>query len=331
MRGDFVNTSKLMPLDTIPEIQFETAKKVLDLVMSKENVYDVRAKYRFVRRLLLHRFQRQPRICPYCGPSSGLRRICRKRLFMDILQCDVCHLIFRWPTDTPQEHDVYYQQEYAGDSPQVILPPPDELCALMQRNFSGSPLDINNKIRVAKALRPTGRVLDLGCSWAYGTYQFTQHGYDATGFEISKPRAEYGRKQLHQKVIESLDVLYSFPNGSFDIVYSNHVVEHLPDIRTSFTQLARLLVDDGLVFHVLPNFTGKAARAGLWLKWIGEDHPIAPTIPFFEYAIPASGLQAPTFASGPFDDHLVDTLLHQPAAAVSTEGDELLVIATKSN
>jgi 2-polyprenyl-3-methyl-5-hydroxy-6-metoxy-1,4-benzoquinol methylase len=297
--------------------------------MSKENAYDVRAKYRFVRRLLHHRFQRQPRVCPYCGPSSGLKRIRRKKLVMDILQCDVCHLIFRWPADTPQEHDVYYQRDYAGDSPQVVLPPPQELRGLMQTNFSGSPLDINHKIRVLRALRPSGRVLDLGCSWAYGTYQFAQQGYDASGFEISKRRAEYGRQQLHQKVIDSLDELYSLPSGSFDIIYSNHVVEHLPEIRTSFTQLARLLDKNGMVFHVLPNFTGKAGRSGLWLKWIGEDHPIAPTIPFFEYAIPASGLQPPTFGSNPFDEHLMEALLHQPGAAISTEGDELLVLAAK--
>jgi SAM-dependent methyltransferase len=297
--------------------------------MSKENVFDVRAKYRFVRRLLRHRFQRQPRACPYSCLPSSLQLICRKKLIMDILQCDVCHLIFRWPSDTPQEHDVYYQHEYAGDSPQVMLPPPEGLRALMRKNFSGSPLDINHKIRVLKALHPTGRVLDLGCSWAYGTYQLTQHGYDAAGFEISKPRAEYGRKQLNQRVIDSLDELYSLPNGSFDIIYSNHVVEHLPDIRTSFTQFARLLDKNGLIFHVLPNFTGKAAQSGLWLKWIGEDHPIAPTIPFFEYAIPASGLHPPTFGSSPFDEHLIEALLHMPGAVISTEGDELLVLATK--
>jgi hypothetical protein len=36
MPGNFVNTSKLMPLDTIPEIQFETAKKVLEIECPKK-------------------------------------------------------------------------------------------------------------------------------------------------------------------------------------------------------------------------------------------------------------------------------------------------------
>ncbi|MBZ5698577.1 MAG: class I SAM-dependent methyltransferase [Acidobacteriia bacterium] len=298
--------------------------------MSKENIFDFKAKFRFARKLIRHRLQRQPRVCPYCGPSSTLRLIHRKKLIMDILQCETCHLIIRWPTDTPQEHDLYYQQEFAEDSPQVILPTPEELRALVQNDFLGSPLDINHKIRVLKALRPAGRVLDFGCSWAYGTYQFQRHGFDATGFEISKPRADHGRKNLGQKVIDSYEELHALPPASFDIIFTNHVVEHLPGIRNSLSLLAGLLSKDGFVFHVLPNFTGKRAKSGFWLKWIGEDHPIAPTIDFFEYAIPRSGLLSPVFGSSPFDENLIAALTGQPGAMLSTDGDELLVYAHKA-
>jgi len=295
--------------------------------MSKENVFDLKSKFRFAQRLIRRRLERQPRVCPYCGPASRLRLIRRKKFLMDILQCETCHLIIRWPADTPQEHDVYYQNEFAADSPQSVLPSRTDLRVLMQDNFLGSPLDINAKIRVLKALRPSGRVLDFGCSWAYGTYQLQQHGFDAVGFEISKPRGDYGRKNLGQKVIDSLEELSALPPESFDIIFSNHVVEHLPDIRNSLSLLAGLLPKDGFVFHVLPNFTGKAAKSGLWLKWIGEDHPIAPTVDFFRYAIPRSGLQAPVFGSSPFDERLAAALNGEPGTALSTDGNELLVYA----
>jgi 2-polyprenyl-3-methyl-5-hydroxy-6-metoxy-1,4-benzoquinol methylase len=225
---------------------------------------------------------------------------------------------------------MYYQQEFAQDSPQVILPTPEELRALVQCDFLGSPLDINHKIRVLKALRPAGRVLDFGCSWAYGTYQFQRHGFDATGFEISKPRADYGRKNLGQNVIDSFEELNALPPESFHIIFTNHVVEHLPDIRSSLSLLAGLLSRGGFAFHVLPNFTGKRAKSGLWLKWIGEDHPIAPTIDFFGYAIPRSGLLSPVFGSSPFDENLIAALTGQPGAMLSTDGDELLVYAHKA-
>jgi 2-polyprenyl-3-methyl-5-hydroxy-6-metoxy-1,4-benzoquinol methylase len=298
--------------------------------MSKENAYDVRAKYRFVRRLLCHRFQRQPRVCPYCGPFSGLKRIRRKKLVMDILQCDVCHLVFRWPTDTPEENDVYYQNEFAGDTPQVILPTAEELQRFKNSNFLDSGLDITDKVLVLDALRPASRVLDFGCSWGYGTQQLKQRGFDAVGFEISRPRAVYGRAKLGLHIIDAFDDLAKLPAGSFDIIFSNHVVEHLPDIAKSFATLARLLNRNGFVFHVLPNFMGKKARAGYWLKWIGEDHPIAPAMPFFEISIPRSGLATPIFGSSPFDDQTAQALKGMLGVNLSTEGDELLVYAQKA-
>jgi len=299
--------------------------------MSKENVFDFKAKFRFARKLIRHRLERQPRVCPYCGPSSTLRLIRRKKLIMDILQCETCHLIIRWPADTPEEHEVYYQHEFAEDSPQVIMPTSEELRILVETNFLGSPLDINHKVRVLKALRPAGRVLDFGCSWAYGTYQLQQHGFDAVGFEISKPRADYGRTNLGQKVIDSFEELNAVPPGSYDVIFTNHVIEHLPDIRNSLCLLRGLLSKSGFVFHVLPNFTGKRARSGYWLKWIGEDHPIAPTIDFFRYAVPRSGLQTPVFGSSPFDESLIAALRAEAGTTLSTEGDELLVYAHQAS
>jgi 2-polyprenyl-3-methyl-5-hydroxy-6-metoxy-1,4-benzoquinol methylase len=255
----------------------------------------------------------------------------RKKLIVEILQCQTCHLWFRWPVDTLAENETYYQQDFAGDTPQVILPSANELLALISRNFSGSPLEIDNKVRVLKSMRPGGRVLDFGCSWGYGTHQFRQHGFDAVGFEISRPRAEYGRTKLGLNVLDSLDELATFPAESFDIIFSNHVVEHLPDIGKSFAILTRLLKKDGFVFHVLPNFMGKRARSGYWVKWIGEDHPIAPAMPFFEVAIPRAGLTKPVFGSNPFDDEMARALSGQPSDTLSTEGDELLVYAHRSS
>jgi SAM-dependent methyltransferase len=298
--------------------------------MSKENSIDVKAKIRYIRRILHHRWHGQPRKCPYCGPSSIVKLVRRKKLIVEILQCQTCQLWFRWPTDSPDEHDKYYQEDFAGDSPQVILPDRQQLDSLKSSNFFNSPLDINSKVRLVNSLRPGGRVLDFGSSWGYGTYQLQQCGLDAVGFEISKPRAEYGRAMLGLTIIDTLDELEKLPAGSFDVVFSNHVVEHLPNIAAAFPLLTRLLNANGFVFHVLPNFMGRKARSGYWVKWIGEDHPIAPAMPFFEYAIPRAGLTMPTFGSNPFDERMAESLAGRSKESLSTEGDELLVYAEKN-
>jgi len=297
--------------------------------MSKQTFLDIQAKLAYVRRILYHRWHGQPRICPYCGPSTEVRLVRRKKVIVEILQCQSCHLWFRWPADTPGEHDSYYQEDFATDAPQIKLPGNDELDMLKQKNFSGSALDINNKIRVLQSLHSGGRVLDFGCSWGYGTYQLRQAGFDAVGFEVSRPRAKFGREKLGLNIIDSFEELKKLPERSFDIIFSNHVVEHLPDIGTTFSILTRLLKEHGFVFHVLPNFMGRMARSGYWVKWIGEDHPVAPAIPFFEFAIPRAGLTKPVFGSDPFDDQMSLALRASPAANLSTEGNELLVFARK--
>jgi len=289
-----------------------------------------RSKLRFAKRMLLHRMRRQPRVCPYCGPSSPVSRMRRKKLIMDILQCSKCHLIFRWPLDTEEELDTHYETEFAEESPQVRLPKPGELQTLIKDDFARmfGP-DLAHKISILKAVRRQGRVLDYGCSWGYTPYLMRKNGYEAAGFEVSKSRAEYARINLGLTVIDSLAALDSVPAGSFDIVFSNNVLEHLPSIGDALASCARLLADDGIAMHVLPNFSGRARRSGEWLQWIGEDHPVAPTMEFFETALPAAGLRRFKFATSPFDEEAIKAVMDRSRPSSQLDGDELLIVAQK--
>jgi SAM-dependent methyltransferase len=288
------------------------------------------SKFRFARRMLWHRLRGRPRVCPYCGPSSTARLLARKKFIIDILECTTCNLIFRWPQDTEQELGAHYQDQYAEDAPQVRLPDPRDLPALKAEKFA-TPFgpDLNWKIGVLKAIRPAGRILDYGCSWGYASYLMGQAGYDAMGFEVSKPRAAYAREHLGVRVIDSEDELAAIPDDSFDVIYSNHVLEHLPAIRRVLASFGRLLRPDGIAIHVLPNFSGEARRSGLWLSWIGEDHPIAPTVEFFKKALPAAGLTRFAFASSPFDDEAVAGVTARSDRAPQLDGNELLFVAQR--
>lgn len=289
------------------------------------------SKFRYVKRMLRHRLRDQPRVCPCCGSSSTVSRMQRKKLFVNILRCGRCRLIFRWPADTPEELSVHYESQYAEEAPQVRVPEPRELQALLDSNFASIFGDLNDKIGLLRALKPNGRVLDYGCSWGYATHLLRKSGYDAVGFEISRSRADYGRKHLGVTVIDSLAELEALPDGSFDIIYSNHVLEHVPSICKTLALLARLLKEDGVAFHILPNFGGRAARSGKWLEWIGEDHPIAPTVEFFQLALPAAGLGRLKFASSPFDEDVVARMASQFGGPSQLDGEELLVVAHKSD
>jgi 2-polyprenyl-3-methyl-5-hydroxy-6-metoxy-1,4-benzoquinol methylase len=283
------------------------------------------SKMRFLVRTLRHRLNRQKCYCPYCGPGSSVVLVRRKKVILNIMRCDTCRLVFRWPMDTTEDADSYYQDQYAPAYPQVHLPNDEELDRLTRSHFLDSPLDLAAKITVLKALRSCGRLLDFGCSWGYGTWQLAKSGYDVTGFEISRPRAAYAKTKLGVRTIDRFEELQSLPAGSFDVVFSNHVVEHLSNVRDVFDLMGRLLAPGGLAFHVLPNFLGRTALTGQWIMWIGEEHPLAPNIEFFRTVLPNHGFVNVQFGSSPFDGELVAGLT-KTKADVRTDGDELLVL-----
>jgi len=290
----------------------------------------MRSKSRFARRMLWHRLRRQPRACPYCGPSAPVRLLKRKKLILEILECDQCRLIFHWPQDTAGELDTHYQDQYAENAPQVRLPDPRDLRALKAENYASlfGP-DLNRKIRMLKEIRATGQILDYGCSWGFTSSLMEQSGYSVVGLEISKPRAAYAREHLGLQIIDSVEAIEAFPAGSFDIIYSNHVLEHLPSIGRVLASFARLLRPDGITINALPNFFGSVRRTGMWLYLIGEDHPIAPGVEFFKKALPAAGLSRFAFASSPYDAATIAAVTSRSGQTLQLDGDELLFVAQK--
>jgi len=49
------------------------------------------------------------------------------------------------------------------------------------------------------------------------------------------------------------DETLPFPDRSFDVVISNHVIEHVVDAQKHLAEIARVLRDDGLVYLATPN------------------------------------------------------------------------------
>jgi SAM-dependent methyltransferase len=283
-----------------------------------------RAKLDYLVRVVGHRVRLQPRICPYCGEARELRMLGRKKLIIEIFRCERCSLIFRYPRETAQDNAERYQTTY--DQAEVTaLPTAEELARFVADGFSGAS-DFGPKIMALAALMPSGRVLEFGCSWGYGVHQLRSAGFEATGFEISRPRAAFGRKKLGVPIVDDLAELERLRAHSFDAIFSSHVIEHLPDLAASFDLFSRLLIPGGLLFAMIPNFSGRAARGGLFWDWIGQDHPIAPTHEFLERALPEHGFASVHFGSGPFDALLVERLAAGNFDALDTEGEELLIV-----
>jgi 2-polyprenyl-3-methyl-5-hydroxy-6-metoxy-1,4-benzoquinol methylase len=285
-------------------------------------------KLPFLERMVRHRLSGRRAACPYCGGTQALRRIARKKIVLDVYACDECLLWFRWPMETQEEFHRFYQGEYQ-EGAITALPAPGALQAMLANGFRGTSLDIAGKIALLRALKPSGRVLEYGCSWGYGIHQLRESGYEVAGYEIASPRAQFGRTNLGVEILEDTATLERFCAGRFDVIFSNHVVEHIPALQEAFVLFSRLLRPGGLAFIVLPNFTGAEARNGRFLNWIGEAHPVAPTHGFFERNLPSHGFGRVRCFSGPFTEQMALMVAQGRFEEFSSDGDELLALAWK--
>lgn len=99
------------------------------------------------------------------------------------------------------------------------------------------------------------RVLEIGFGPGFDTYYFMNAGADYSGIDITpenvdrtkKHMAAYGfEPDVREGDAESLE----FSDKSFDVVYSNGVLHHTPDMERAFREVERVLRPGG-IFYVI--------------------------------------------------------------------------------
>jgi SAM-dependent methyltransferase len=126
------------------------------------------------------------------------------------------------------------------------------------------------------------KILDFGCGEGRLVYRLRELGFDAYGFDIHervKYRNDDDRRyfrflrgltsDISDTRIET-EYSISFPDGTFDIVYSSNVIEHVIEIDPFLRECARVLKPDGLAVHVYPAMLA-----------LVEPHILVPLASFF--------------------------------------------------
>ena len=105
-------------------------------------------------------------------------------------------------------------------------------------------------------LRPcfgSGRLLEVGCNVGGFLHCARKLGWEVAGVEPVDACARYAREQGMRAVTGTLEEA-DLPEASFDVVYSNAVLEHIPSPRAAFAAIARVLKPGGVVFTRTVNF-----------------------------------------------------------------------------
>lgn len=210
--------------------------------------------------------------CPSCG-SLESTVVDRKFVVTRLMRCHKCRLLFRSPTTLEGEFTAYYQQQYAqGFTTEV--PTETRLSELKATKFEGTEKDYSSYLAVLRSLgcMPSARLFDFGCSWGYGTWQLTQAGFAVEAYELSEPRRKFATDSLGVTVLPDLASI----SGPYDIFFSAHVLEHVPNLDEVIAFARRVLRPGGLFVAFTPN--GSAAyrtrNPGGWHTSWGFVHPL---------------------------------------------------------
>jgi SAM-dependent methyltransferase len=105
---------------------------------------------------------------------------------------------------------------------------------------------ILNKFKFEKHILPTSCVLDFGCGGGYLLHELSCH--TKVGFEVN-PNARKNAQSLGVDTVSSFDDLL---DNTFDVIISNHALEHVPNPYDTLQHLHRVLKVGGLLVLVLP-------------------------------------------------------------------------------
>jgi hypothetical protein len=277
--------------------------------------------------VLLGVVSRQNKNCPDCG-HSATDSLGSNSSLAHVRMCRRCSLIFRWPKQSASFNSLFYRREYSRihRSAATDLPDSKQLEMMKSRNFEGTARDFSDYIELFKMLGVKS-ILDFGCSWGYGTFQFRNAGFDAIGYEVSEPRAAFGRSQLAIPILSSeADLLHGA--RKFDAVFSSHVLEHLPSPTLAWTLFAKVSTSGTFFLIEVPNCSGDSARQqGLkWGPFSSAIHPLSFTATYFRKKL-GSGFRAAHLFSRPFSAAKEFEAFANGATGEDPAGDDLVVLA----
>jgi SAM-dependent methyltransferase len=96
-------------------------------------------------------------------------------------------------------------------------------------------------------------LLDVGCGKGSFMLRMREHGWNVEGSEVDADGVEYARSinglTVHLGNLENIN----FPDNTFDVVTSNHVIEHVHDPIALIQECLRILKPGGKLVLATPN------------------------------------------------------------------------------
>jgi SAM-dependent methyltransferase len=109
---------------------------------------------------------------------------------------------------------------------------------------------LNQVLELAK-LPPQAKVLDVGCGQGVALERFVKAGLTPIGITVNQVDLEACRQRGFD--VRDMDQSFlDFENGTFDLIWCRHCIEHSIFPFFTLSQLTRVLKDDGWLYIEVP-------------------------------------------------------------------------------
>lgn len=122
---------------------------------------------------------------------------------------------------------------------------------------------------VARRANLAGSILDVGCGLGAYLNAFGRTSARRFGTEIELDRAAQARERATGVTVAAGEAL-PFPSDSFDLVFSNEVIEHVADDARTMAEMVRVCRLGGRVVIFCPNRWYPVEQHGVY--WRGRYH-----------------------------------------------------------
>lgn len=129
---------------------------------------------------------------------------------------------------------------------QTPITPPEQVRLFLQRHSE-------------MGARRAHRVLDVGCGRGDTVAWLRARGWDAYGVDVDADYVERGRAYLASAADDPArlqlvrdDLSFPFEDGFFDIVLSDQVIEHVPNLNALAAEVARVSAPASRGLHIYP-------------------------------------------------------------------------------
>ena len=100
------------------------------------------------------------------------------------------------------------------------------------------------------------KALEVGFGEGYGTYYLSEAAREITGVDVSSSLVEHASEKYQRDnlyFVKAAAEGLPFPDGSFEVVVSSQVLEHVKDYMKFLREVARVLAPGGVALVATPN------------------------------------------------------------------------------